>query len=116
MAVIKTYNPNTQQWEIVIEGPRGQIGDTGVLTSATPPEDKNKLWVDTTETTIVYVTDKRFDFVSPYSYCGVAPVGSAEADAVWRITRITISEAGTVSATESVNDVAWTDRYTVTYS
>lgn len=57
---------------------------------------------------------RRHDFVSPYSYCGKAPNGSAETSSVWTIKRIQVSASGATTITTASN-VAWTDRYKVTY-
>lgn len=50
-----------------------------------------------------------------YSYIGVAPNESAEGDSVWFISRILHNPNGT-TATATAEDVAWTDRLTVTYT
>ena len=55
----------------------------------------------------------RSDFVDPYSYIGIAPVGSAESAAVWKITRIEIV-GNTITVTVATN-VKWDDRLTETY-
>jgi hypothetical protein len=55
----------------------------------------------------------RSDFVAPYSYMGVAPAGTSEADPAWTITRITTT--GTVAVETAVGAV-WDDRTTETYS
>ena len=52
------------------------------------------------------------DFDAPYSYMGVAPVGSLTSDPVWTITRI--DTTGPVVTAIAV-DVAWDDRLTETY-
>ena len=57
----------------------------------------------------------RHDFVSPYSYCGKALVGSLETQSVWTITRIQVLEDGLTTTTTATN-VNWTDRLTHTYS
>ena len=59
--------------------------------------------------------EKRSDWVSPYSYCGTAPLGSAEAASVWLIYRITCYDDGTVLV-QSASAVNWTNRYTHTYT
>jgi hypothetical protein len=59
--------------------------------------------------------EKRSDWVSPYSYCGTAPLGSAEAASVWLIYRITCYPNGTVLV-QSASGVDWTNRYTHTYT
>jgi hypothetical protein len=48
------------------------------------------------------------------NYCGYAPVGSAEASAVWTITRLTISGSGAITVGTATN-VAWTNRESVIY-
>ena len=56
----------------------------------------------------------RHDFVSPYSYCGKALVGSLETQSVWTVTRIEVLNDGSVSVSIA-NNVNWIDRYTHTY-
>ena len=58
--------------------------------------------------------DRRHDFVYPFSYCGKAVAGSSEAASVWTITRLNTS--GSVDTIASASNVAWTNRYSVTYS
>jgi hypothetical protein len=58
---------------------------------------------------------RRHDNAGGYDYCATAPAGSADADEVWNITRLTIATNGTVTATETASAVAWTDRTTATY-
>ena len=53
------------------------------------------------------------DFVSPYSYIGVASTGSATSSAVWTITRIQIASG---FPTTHASGVKWDDRLTETYS
>lgn len=60
--------------------------------------------------------ERRHDVDGGFAYAGVAPAGSAEGDAVWTITRLTISGAGTVTATETASGVEWDDRLTETYA
>jgi len=55
------------------------------------------------------------DFVSPFSYCGVAEEGSLASDEVWNITRIEVFLDGTTAMLTAEN-VAWNDRYIVIYS
>jgi hypothetical protein len=58
----------------------------------------------------------RHDYVggSTTSYCGKASLGSDETAAVWTISKIIVSADGTTTVTGATN-VAWADRYTVTY-
>lgn len=58
--------------------------------------------------------DKKHDWVSPYSYCGTAPVGSLTSDAVWTITRITINNDGSTTSSTLIG-VKWDDRYILPY-
>lgn len=60
------------------------------------------------------IYDKRQDFQTPYSYCGIANPGSQETDSVWKITRIQVNLNGTITTTVATA-VKWTDRYTATY-
>ena len=60
-------------------------------------------------------SERRNDWVAPYSYCGSAPNGSAESASVWKIYRIQVASDGTVT-TLSATNVKWTDRLTVIYT
>jgi hypothetical protein len=60
-------------------------------------------------------SERRNDWVAPYSYCGSAPNGSAESASVWTIYRIQVASNGTVT-TLSATNVKWTDRLTVIYT
>lgn len=60
-------------------------------------------------------SERRNDWVAPYSYCGSAPNGSAESASVWTIYRIQVAGDGTVT-TLSATNVAWTDRLIVIYT
>jgi hypothetical protein len=60
------------------------------------------------------VKEKRHAWLSPYSYCGVAPSGSLETTNTWKITRITVAADGSTT-TATASNVAWTNRLTVTY-
>lgn len=53
-------------------------------------------------------------FASPNDFIGKAPIGSLETQSVWRVTRITITEAGEVSDTKKWVNVKWTDILTLT--
>ena len=67
--------------------------------------------------TIVYITNtytRKFDYVEPYSYCGITTLGNAESAATWTIYRLQTAEDGTVTTTTATS-VAWTDRLTATY-
>lgn len=54
------------------------------------------------------------DFVTPYSYMGVAPSGSSELSNVWKITRINVTQA--TPSTSTATAVAWSNRLSVAYS
>ena len=70
-------------------------------------------------TTITYI--RRSDYTASldlninYLYCGQAESGSSESASVWEITRLSISSSGATTP-NSASNVAWTDRYIVTYS
>jgi hypothetical protein len=59
--------------------------------------------------------DKKYDYVSPYSYCGVGPKNSLETDSVWKITRIEILQDGTNIVIVKEN-VKWSERYILIYN
>lgn len=50
---------------------------------------------------------RRNAMYSNIDYCGFAPTGSLETDAVWTITKITVALDGTVT-TQVFNNVTWT--------
>ena len=51
----------------------------------------------------------RHDWQSPYDYIGKAVAGSLDTDAVWTITRLTISDSGSVTATSTLTNVKWSE-------
>jgi hypothetical protein len=78
----------------------------------------DKPLTDTTEVTITTTPsspERRHDLVLPYDYCGYAPSGSAETAAVWTITRLTMSAAGVVTATDILYNVKWSDVLTLIF-
>jgi hypothetical protein len=50
---------------------------------------------------------RRNSMFSNINYCGFAPTGSLETDAVWTVTKITVALNGTVT-TQVFNNVTWT--------
>ena len=58
--------------------------------------------------------EKRHEWVSPYSYCGVAPDGTLDSASTWEIKRVEVFSDGTTNI-KSATSVAWNDRLTVTY-
>lgn len=58
---------------------------------------------------------RRHAYAAPYSYCGRAAAGSAEAAGVWDITRIAVANDGSAT-TATATAVAWTDYLTATYA
>jgi hypothetical protein len=64
-------------------------------------------------TSVAVTKTRKQDFVYPFSYCGTAPSGSADASSVWTIVRINMS--GSVDTTGTATNVAWINRYTATY-
>lgn len=58
--------------------------------------------------------DKLHDWVAPYSYCGLASVGSLTSEAVWTITRITINNDGSTTSS-TLTGVKWDDRLTLPF-
>ena len=51
----------------------------------------------------------RHDWAAPHSYMASAPAGTAESATGWRITRITVADAGTATVAVCL-DGAWTTR------
>jgi hypothetical protein len=58
MAAVKRFNPETGNWEYIIVGQRGprgfvgekgDIGDSGIEESVTPPDNTDILWLDPTD-------------------------------------------------------------------
>jgi len=62
---------------------------------------------------------KKFDFVDnityQITYSGIAPNGTPETATEWKITRLTMTTTGTVTATNRATNVAWDNRYNVIY-
>jgi hypothetical protein len=61
-------------------------------------------------------SERRHDWSAPYDYIGTAPLGTADNTAAWRITRLTVSTAGAVTATGTATGVTWTGRSGHTYT
>lgn len=59
--------------------------------------------------------EKRHEWVSPYSYCGVAPSGTLDSASAWEIKRIEVLLDGTTNIM-SASLVSWDNRLTVTYT
>lgn len=89
------------------------IPGTGI--TITTADDSLNNEVDVTINSTGSAKEKRSDWVYPYSYCGTAPLGSAESASVWLIYRITCYDNGTVLV-QSASSVNWTNRYTHTYT
>jgi len=58
--------------------------------------------------------EKRHEWVSPYSYCGVAPDGTLDSASTWEIKRVEVLLDGTTNIM-SASLVSWNDRLTVIY-
>ena len=61
------------------------------------------------------VYTRRSDTSGSFTYCGIALSGSSESSPVWDITRIDIPLSGSALSQYAYN-VAWTNRYTETYT
>ena len=59
--------------------------------------------------------EKRHEWVSPYSYCGVAPNGTLDSASTWEIKRVEVLLDGTTNIM-SASSVKWDNRLTVIYS
>jgi hypothetical protein len=89
-------------------------GETGFIAQDNPPANTDLLWLDTDDPAIASLAvDVRSDFVSPYSYIGVAVAGSATSSPVWRVTRIDI---GPPVVQQLADPIEWDDRLTATYT
>lgn len=58
----------------------------------------------------------RSDFVSPYTYTGLADAGTSESTASWTIRRSEYDSAGTHVATLTATSTSWNNRLTASYS
>ena len=59
--------------------------------------------------------EKRHEWISPYSYCGVAPNGTLDSASTWEIKRVEVLLDGTTNIM-SASLVSWDNRLTVIYS
>jgi hypothetical protein len=63
---------------------------------------------------------KRHEFIDEdtysISYAAIAPYGTPDSGTLWRITKIIYTDTGTISATQYADNVAWSDRLTITYN
>lgn len=57
----------------------------------------------------------RHDWQSPYDYLGKAVAGSIDTDSVWTITRLTVSDSGSVIATSTLTNVKWSEHLILIY-
>jgi hypothetical protein len=58
----------------------------------------------------------RSDFVSPYTYTGLADAGTSESTASWTIRRSEFDAGGSFVATLTASAVKWDDRLTASYA
>lgn len=58
--------------------------------------------------------ERRHDWQSPYDYCGTASNGTSENVETWTITRITVADDGSTTASILTN-AKWTDHLTLNY-
>ena len=61
-------------------------------------------------------SEVRSDFVTPYTYTGIAPAGTATSASAWKIRRSQYDSAGTPTATLTATNVKWDDRLTASYT
>ena len=78
------------------------ILDNGDVYECTDATEDNAVWI-----LKIVTKEKRHYWDSPYSYCGTAPAGSLETDAVWTVSEIEVFADGTTSTTTLTN-VTWT--------
>jgi hypothetical protein len=91
--------------------------------SAATPSDNDVLVFDTATSTWVSEApsgggsgEVRSDFVSPYTYTGLAPAGTSESTASWTIRRSEFDAGGSFVATLTASAVEWDDRLTASYT
>ena len=65
---------------------------------------------------IALESEVRSDFVSPYTYTGLAVASTAESTAAWTIRRSEFDSAGTHVATLTATNVAWNNRLSASYT
>jgi hypothetical protein len=58
----------------------------------------------------------RSDFVSPYTYTGLADAGTSESTASWTIRRSEFDAGGSFVATLTASAVQWANRLTASYA
>ena len=61
-------------------------------------------------------SEVRSNFVSPYTYTGLAAAGTAEGIASWKIRRSQFNDEGSYVTTLTAINVKWEDRLTVSYT
>jgi hypothetical protein len=91
--------------------------------SAATPSDNDVLTFDTATGTWVAEApsgggsgEVRSDFVSPYTYTGLAPAGTSDSTASWTIRRSEFDADGSFVATLTASAVEWDDRLTASYT
>jgi hypothetical protein len=90
--------------------------------SAATPSDNDVLVFDTATGNWVAEApsgggsgEVRSDFVSPYTYTGLAAAGTSESTASWTIRRSEFDAGGSFVATLTASAVEWDDRLTASY-
>jgi hypothetical protein len=81
-----------------------------------PTSSTVTLTVPASSGTIALEYEVRSDFVSPYTYTGIAAAGTSESTASWKIRRSEFDAAGTHVATLTATSVSWDNRLTASYS
>jgi hypothetical protein len=91
--------------------------------SAATPSDNDVLVFDTATSTWVAEApsgggsgEVRSDFVSPYTYTGLAAAGTSESTASWTIRRSEFDAGGSFVATLTASAVQWANRLTASYA
>jgi len=91
--------------------------------SAATPSDNDVLVFDTATSAWVAEApsgggsgEVRSDFVSPYTYTGLAAAGTSESTASWTIRRSEFDAGGSFVATLTASAVQWANRLTASYA
>jgi hypothetical protein len=104
----ETLNPTLTAFLPIVEGSANQrvTVQTIINQASTFVNANSASWVEPA---------RNFDLVDSSTYCGVAVAGSANSASVWKITKVTFADDGSVATTGVASNVAWNDRLTETY-
>ena len=104
----ETLNPTLTAFLPIVEGSANQrvTVQTIIDKASTFVNANSASWVEPA---------RNFDLVDSSTYCGVAVAGSSNSASVWKITKVTFADDGSVATTGVASNVAWDNRLTETY-